>query len=356
MHIVLVGLNHRTAPVGLRERVAFGPEQQEPGLVRLRRELGLPEALILSTCNRVEIYAGVPELDGTLDRLAAFLGSHGRLGAEELHARLYRYSEPRSIEHLFSVVSGLDSMVIGETEILQQVKQAYETARRHGATGKSLNVLFQKALNAGKAVHERTRLGQGCLSVGTVAIELAQKIFGSLADRTVVLAGAGKVGELVIQRLAERGAGRQPVILNRSAERAQELAARYGGQAFGLDALPARLVEADVLITSISSSQPLVTGQQMAAVMVERRQRPLCLVDLGVPRNIDPAAGQLDNVYLFDIDDLEGLVNHHAVQRQDAIRESELIVRQKVGHFLSWWLREHGPCPVPLSSASAAVP
>ena len=354
MHIVLIGLNHRTAPIELRERLAFGPEQHAHGLTRLRYDVGVPEALILSTCNRVEIYAGVSELNGTLDRLTDFLGAHGGLETQELHSRLYRYTEPRSIEHLFSVVSGLDSMVIGETEILHQVKHAYDVARLHGATGKTLNVLFQKALNAGKTVQQRTALGRGCLSVGTVAIEFAHKIFGDLSHRTIALVGAGKIGEMVLKRLTERGAVAIRII-NRSEARARELAARYGGQAFELDSLATQALEADVLITSVSSPTALLTREQIATAMTARRQRPLCVVDLGVPRNIDPDAGRLDNVYLFDIDDLQGLVNHHVSQRQGAIRESELIVQQKVGHFLAWWQKEHGGC-VLSSSALAEAP
>ena len=349
MHIVLVGANHRSCPIELRERLAFQAEQLPAALTSLRQELGLAESLILSTCNRVEIYAGVPELDGTADRIALFLGVRSGVRQDELAAQLYTYTEPQSVQHLFSVAGGLDSMVLGETEILHQVKHAYELARLHGATGKVLNVLFQRALNAGKTVREKTGLSLGAVSVGTVALELAQKIFGDLRAYIVVLVGAGKVGELVIKRLTERGVSRIRV-LNRSVERAQLLASNYGGVAYPLETLQAQLLEADIVITSTDSPTALLSASELAPVMVARRHRPLCLIDLGVPRNLDPALGHLENVYLFDIDDLQGLVNHQTAQRRQAVAESQAILEQKVGHFIAW----HRSC-VPWSSGLAAV-
>ena len=355
MQIILVGANHRSCPIDVRERLAFRPEQL-PGAYRmLQRDVGLPEALILSTCNRVEIYAGVPEPNGTADRLSAFLSRHGQVNEQQLKPCLYAYTEPRSVEHLFSVASGLDSMVLGEAEILQQVKQAYELARDHGLTGKMLNVVVQKALHTGKAVRSQTGLGRGCVSIGTVAVELAQKIFGRLQPYTVLLVGAGKIGELTLKRLADRGVSKVRV-LNRSRERAQRLAASYGACAMELESLREQLRDADIAILSTSSPEALVTRAQLAALMPLRRQRPLCLIDLGVPRNVEPDAGQLENVYLFDVDDLQGLVNHHHEQRRQALDESQAIVQRKVGHFLAWRNREFGQCIASSSSGLAAAP
>ena len=353
MHIVVVGANYRSCPIDVRERLAFRSEHLPAAYAALRRELRLAEALILSTCNRVEIYAGTPVLDGALGRLASFLSGHGRLEVAALRPQLYTYTQPVSVQHLFRVASGLDSMVLGETEILHQVKCAYEQAQRYGTTGKVLNVLFQKALNAGKTVRAQTAIGKGCVSVGTVAIELAQKIFGDLRPYTVLLTGTGKIGELVLKRLTARGVSRVRIV-NRSVERAQALAASSGGHAYGLESLAAQLVETDIAITSTSSPTALLSRAQLSSIMIVRRHRPLYLIDLGVPRNIEPAAGELENVYLFDVDDLQGLVDHNHEQRQQAALDSYAILERKVEAFLAWW-QEEVRC-APLSSELAEVP
>ena len=355
MHIVVVGLNHKSAPIELRERLAFNREQLPEALSRLREELGLMEAAILSTCNRVEIYAGVPDADGgTVARVAEFLSRRAAVDPSSLAPRLYSFTEPHSVHHLFSVASGLDSMVLGEGEILGQVRHAYEWARDHGATGKALNGLFQRALNTAKAVRTHTAIGQGATSIGTVSVELAEKIFGRLPKSVVLLVGAGKIGELTLRRLIERGA-RDVRIVNRSAERAGDLAAGCQAQALGWSELPSQLLAADIVITSTSAPSWLLSGRDMEAAMRQRHQRPLCLVDLGVPRNIDPAAGALENVYLFNIDDLQGLVAHAHRERQQAVQASQRIIDQKVGYFLTWWQEEIIGC-APSSSEPAAVP
>jgi glutamyl-tRNA reductase len=352
MRIVVVGVNHRSCPIDVRERLAFGTEALPQAYRTLQQGLGLPEAMILSTCNRVEIYAGVPAADGLVPRMSRFLQEHGRLDDDLFATALYRFEEPRSIEHLFTVASGLDSMVLGETDILHQVKHSYELARRHGMTGNTLNVAVQKALNAAKAVQQRTGLGRGRLSVGTVAIELAQKIFGDLRPYSVLLVGAGEIGELVFKRLADRGVA-QRVLINRSLERAQGLAAIYGGVADSLDRLPERLVEADIVLASTSATEPLITRTALAPIMARRRNRPLCLIDLGVPRNVEPAVGGLENVYLFNVDDLQGLVDHHHLQRSQAVGESQAIVAQKLQGYLAW--RDRQRRRDPWSSALAAA-
>ena len=352
MHIVLLGVNHRLAPIDVRERLAFRSEELASVFSRLRGDVGLKEALVLSTCNRVEIYASVPELNGSLDRLHQFLSDHGRMSVGELAERAYCYTEPRSIRHLFAVASGLDSMVLGETEILHQVKHAYESARHHGATGKVFNVLFQRALNAAKAVRAETGIGQGCTSVGTVAVELAEKIFGQLGSASVLLVGAGKIGELTLKRLADRGV-RDVRIMNRSPERAVELAATYQATAVPLSSLEQQLADADIVITSTSAPGFLLSRGDIEAALHRRHQRPLCLVDLGVPRNIEPAAGGLDNVYRFDVDDLQGLVLYTHRERQQAVQASQAIIDRKVERFLAWW-REEQAC-VPLLSGPVAA-
>jgi len=348
MPIVVVGVNHRCAPVALRERLAFRPEQIPAVLRTLREDVGLGEAVVLSTCNRVEIYAVVPELDGALDQLERFLGRHGRVAGTELCARLYRYTEPQSVAHLFRVTSGLDSMVLGEGEILYQVKRAYELAQRHGATGKLFHGLFQRALNAAKAVRTQTSIGRGGTSVGTVAVELAEKIFGELSTATVLLVGAGKIGELALRRLAKRGV-QEVRIMNRSRERAALLAKRYAGIPVPLEQLGEQLLEADILITSTTAPRYLLSREDVVAAMPKRHHRPLCVVDLGVPRNIEPAVGSLENVYLFDIDDLQGLITSRHEERQQAAVEAEAILEEKVARFIAW--RQEEGFPSSLSSS-----
>ncbi len=343
MHIALVGLNHRTAPIELREQLAFGREELPRVFNRLREETGLREAAILSTCNRVEIYAGVAAIDGSFDRLDRFLSAHAGIGLARLQPSLYHYTEPQSVRHLFSVVSGLDSMVLGEGEILHQVKHAYESARGCGATGKALNVLFQRALNAAKTVRTETAIGRGYTSVGAVAVELAEKIFGDLSRAVVALVGAGKIGELTLKHLAACGV-REIRVMNRSLERAANLAAAYGAKSLPLTQLPAQLIEADVLISSASAADFLIRREDVAAAMPARHHRPVCLIDLGVPRNVEPALARLENVYLFDIDDLQEWVDRHDRIRQEALHESHEIIEQKVRRFIGWWQEEIADC------------
>ncbi len=341
MHIVLVGVNHRSAPIELRERLAFRREQLPDAFATLRERIGLEEAAILSTCNRVEIYAKADTLTA-VDRLQRFLSDHGQVALPEVSPQLYHSTEPRSVHHLFSVASGLDSMVLGEAEILCQVKHAYDWAKEHGATGKVLNVLFQKALNTAKAVRTHTAIGRGCTSIGTVAVELAEKIFGHFSTSTVLLIGAGKIGERTLSCLSERGM-RNMVVMNRSAERAVRIAAEHAALAVPLEHLTAQLHEVDIVICSTSSTNPVLSRDILAQAMHNRHQRPLCLIDLGVPRNVEPSVGSLENVYLFNVDDLQGLAAHHHEARVQAVGEAQRIIDHKVNHFLDWW---HGECRV----------
>ena len=335
MHIVVVGINHRSAPIDIRERLAFSQEGLPQVLERLRADVSVPEAAVLSTCNRVEVYVAAPALNGTIDRLQDFLSRHGRVDRAILAPRFYSYTQPLSVQHLFSVASGLDSMVIGEHEILCQVKHAYERARVLGATGKTLNVLFQRAINAAKEVRTQTTIGSGSASVGSIAVDLAERIFGEMNGRAVLLVGAGPMSELVLRRLVDRGL-KQVRLLNRSIERAERLAKAYGGVAMHLARLEEELVGADIVITSLGSGAHVLDKRKIARAMHQRRQRPLCLIDLGVPRNLDPAAASLENVYLFNVDDLQGLVERFLYQRQAAMEKSRQIVDQKAGRFLSW--------------------
>ena len=338
-HIVVVGLNHRSAPLDLRERLAFDSSLLPTALARLRRELGLKETAILSTCNRVEIYAAVPELDGTVGRLHTFLSQHGRLDCDTLTDCLYHYTEPESIRHLFAVAGGLDSMVLGESEILGQVRQAYDWAKQSGTIGKIFHALFQRALNVGKQVRTQTRIGCGSTSVGALSVELARKIFKDLSCAVTILIGAGEVGELTLKRFIERGV-KDVRVMNRSYERAARLAAAYGATPLPLEQLGLQLREVDIVVSSTRAPAYLLSRGEIAAAMPSRSQRPLHLLDLGVPRNLDPEIGNLENVYLFDLDSLQGLIEQSSRGREHALQQSRAIIDRKVSLFLSWWHKE----------------
>jgi len=334
--IIVVGVNHKTAPIEVRERLAFAGEHIASALQHLQETTGLEECAILSTCNRVEIYSAVPDSDGVLPRLYDFLALHGQLGRAQLDPSLYTQVQPASIEHLFRVASGLDSMVLGETEITAQVKDAYALAHRHGAVGKLLHALFQRALHTAKEVRTHTGLSRGAASVGSVAVELARKIFGHLQHCNILLLGAGAVSELVLKHLVDRGAT-HVTIANRSLEQAVGLAEKYRGRATGLSRSHEELVEADVAITATATSHHVLTAEAIAHLMKARRQRPLFLVDLGVPRNIEPATSALENVYLYDIDDLQSVVADHRQEREQAVAQATAIVQRKVHHFMEWF-------------------
>lgn len=353
MHIVVVGINHRSAPIDLRERLAIGQEQVPQVLDRLRNQVGLEEAAVLSTCNRVEIYGRVSSLEGAVQRLSRFLSDHGGFEETSLASRLYSHAEPHSVHHLFSVASGLDSMLLGEVEISQQVKHAYELARAHGACGKIFHALFQKALNTAKAVRTHTTISQGATSVGSVSVELAGKIFDPLSKAVVLLVGAGKIGELTLRRIRDRGV-RDVRVINRSVDRAVELAALYGARPIAFGQLQEQLAEADIVITSTSASSFLLGRLEAEQAMRVRHHRPLCFIDLGVPRNIDPAVGRLENVYRFDIDDLQKVVSHAHENRRQAVAACHRIIDEKVDRFLYWWQQEQA-CPPDASYSEAAA-
>ncbi len=331
--IFVIGLNHKTAPVALRERLAFAPASLPGMLAQLRAVAQLEECLVLSTCNRVEIYGAVPALNGSVARVQEFLRRHS--GVDGLEPHLYVLQQPQSIEHLFAVASGLESMVLGEGEILGQVKQAYETARAAGTTGRTFNVLFQKALNAAKEVRTLTGIGRGSLSVGSTAVALARKIFGDLSRHQVLMVGAGKMSRQVLASLTAQGA-RELLIANRTVERARELTASCNGTALSLDALAWGLQRADIVISSTAAPQPVVTSELVRRVMGLRHQRPLFMIDIAVPRDVEPSAGHLPNVFLYDIDDLAGVMRASLASRTREVDAGRAIVTRKSRLFLEW--------------------
>src|ERR1700687_115423 len=311
MEIVLIGLNHRTATVELRERVAFSVEQACEAADQLRARGILEETLVLSTCNRSELY-GVPrelvaESSGAIE---LFLASFHQLPLAELNASLYRHRDRNAVNHLFRVAAGLDSMLLGEAEILGQVREAYRIALDHGATGPVLNRMFQGALEVGKRVRNETEIGTRPVSVAFAGVKLAERIFGKMNNHRALIVGAGATSEQVVRHLCDRGI-KQLRVLNRTEEHAVDLAARFGGEVVPWENLPAALEWPDLIVTSVSSAEPILTRAAIERAMSRRGNRALLMIDLGVPRNIAAGVADIYNTYLYNIDDLTEIVEQN---------------------------------------------
>lgn len=336
MRVALIGVNHRTAPVELRERVAFDADKARRACEVLTRSGLLREAVVLSTCNRSELYS-VPEDSASeigtalLDFLAKF---HG-VPVTELAPSIYILEDAAAVRHLFRVASGLDSMLLGEAEILGQVREAYKRAFGQGTTGSVLNRLFQSALDAGRRVRSQTELGARPMSVAFAAVKLAEQIFGSLRERTALILGAGTVGEQLVEHLRNRKVAHL-LVANRSWERAQALARRFGGELAHWEELGRVWTRPDIVVTSLASGEPFLTRAELQAAMAARGNRPLFVIDLGVPRNVEPAAGELYNVYLYNVDDLTEIVEQNRRARQQEIPRAEKIVEEHVARFEAW--------------------
>ncbi len=336
MEIVLIGLNHRTATVELRERIAFSAEQAREAAEQLRSRGILEETLVLSTCNRSELY-GVPgEL--SLDSSGAvelFLATFHHLAPGELNASLYRHRDTHAVRHLFRVAAGLDSMLLGEAEILGQVRDAYRIALEHGATGPVLNRMFQGALEVGKRVRSETEIGTRPVSVAFAGVKLAERIFGKLNSHRALIIGAGATSEQVLRHLCDRGI-KQLRLLNRTADRAVDLAVRFGGEVVPWENLDAALEWPDLIVTSVSSNEPILTRAMLERAMVARGNRALLLIDLGVPRNVAGDAADLYNTYLYNIDDLTEIVEQNKKARQAEVPRAETIIEEQLEKFLHW--------------------
>jgi len=330
--ILVVGLSHHTAPVTLRERFAFS-EARVPSVLQALRDAGLAdEAVVLSTCNRVEIYwATTLEPRRAFSELRQFLVNCHEY-KDPLTDELYSLAEPQSIEHLFRVACGLDSMVLGETEILGQLKKAYDFALQQGYTGPVLNKAFQKTFNVAKHVRTETNIQRGSISVGSVAVELAEKIFSSLSDRHVMVVGAGETSEKTARALLSRGA-RSIIVSNRSYERGAALATELGGTAIHFDEWSNAFADVDIVISSTSAPHYILDRPKLEPLMRLRRNRPLLLIDIAVPRDIDPQVNFLDNVYLYNIDDLQAIADDHLKQRKEEIARCEAVIRERAAQL-----------------------
>ena len=351
MNVIVIGLSHHTSPVELRERFAFA-EAKIPGALQSLRDSGIAsEAVILSTCNRVEIYAAT-ELDAAraFAELKQFFARRGETPGEplannedgsrgrsphqnEIGEEIYAFAEPQSLHHLFKVACGLDSMVLGETEILGQLKDAYKLAHQHKHTGARLNKAFQRAFNVAKHIRTHTSIQRGSVSVASVAVELAEKIFSSLAEREVLVIGAGETSEKVARALLSRGA-KSIIVASRSFERAKILAKEFGGRAVQFDDWAAEFEKIDIAISSTSAPHHILDRAKLEPLMKARKNRPLLLIDIAVPRDIAPEVNFLENVYLYNIDDLQSIADDYLKQRKEEIVRCEEIIAEKVKPLL----------------------
>jgi glutamyl-tRNA reductase len=337
--IVVVGLNHKVAPVEVRETLAFNKRSLEEALARYRSGNGAhpygAEGVILSTCNRLEVYTVASCRDEGYEAVCRLLEDcHGE-PREAFEPYLYTYADAEAVEHLFSVAAGLDSMVLGEHEVLGQVTDAMETGLSLGAAGKVLAALFRHAIEAGKRARTETNISQGVTSIGHVAVDLAEDVFGDLSACRVLVIGAGEMAELTVEALV--GAGAEDLsILNRTRARAERLATQFDARALGWERMDQALSWADIVITSTAAPHAIVHPENVRQAMVARRDRPLFLIDIAVPRDAEPEVGDLDDVYLYDIDDLQAVVEESKTRRRQEVPRVETIIGQVQEEFLSW--------------------
>ncbi len=333
MPLFAIGLNHDSAPVAVRESLAFNAEALGDALQSARSETGADEVAILSTCNRTEIYIRLPHTDPEV--VIGWLTRHQRVDLRKVRPHLYVRRSTEAMRHLMRVSAGLDSLVLGEPQILGQVKDAYHKAANAGCLGAVLERLFQHAFAVAKQVRTDTDIGSNPISVAFAAVTMAKQIFDDFPNRTAVLVGAGETIELVARHLGQQGIGRV-LVANRNVERAKRLAEAHDGEAMSLNDLPRRLGEADVVVSSTGSSLPILGKGTVERAVRVRRHKPMFMLDLAVPRDIEPEAGEMDDVYLYTVDDLRGVVAENMRSRQDAATQAEAIVEQQVRHYLEW--------------------
>ena len=335
MGILVVGLSHRTAPIEVREKLNF-PESTLPDALRkLMTYEGIRESLILSTCNRVEIYAAVQDSAIGIERIKQFISEYHGLSREALDKSLYVYPDAQGVRHTFRVASSLDSMVLGEAQILGQLKDAFDIALKAKTTSTILNKLIKKSISVAKRVRTETRLAEGAVSISTAAVELAKKIFGELEGKVVMLLGAGEMAELAAQHLLGNGV-KNIMVANRTFERAEELATEFKGDAIRFEHFPDALVMVDILICATGAPQYVVKRDIVSHALKERRNKPIFMIDISNPRNIDPDVDKVDNVYLYDIDDLQGKVDVNTEGRAKEAEKAEQLIMLEIETYLQW--------------------
>ncbi|CAM3933436.1 glutamyl-tRNA reductase [Lederbergia lenta] len=335
MHIIVVGLNYQTAPVEIRERLAFTEDALPNAMVALKNKKSILENMIVSTCNRTEVYAVVDQLHTGRYYIKEFLSEWFNIDQKEFSNHLFVREHEAAIEHLFKVTCGLNSMVLGETQILGQIRTSFLQAQENGATGTVFNHLMKQAITLAKKAHSQTDIGANAVSVSYAAVELAKKVFGNLQNKHVLVIGAGKMGELAIKNLYSNGATKVTVI-NRTFEKAQTLAERFDGEAKSLQELQCAIMEADIIISSTGARGYVVDKDMMESMEKMRKGRPVFLVDIAVPRDLDPAISDIENAFLYDIDDLEGIVQSNLAERERAAEKIMLMIEEEMVEFNEW--------------------
>ena len=335
MKVFIVGLNHKIADIEVREKLAFdGPKLLE-GLMRFKELPEVQEAIILSTCNRVELYANVNDTGKASESIKTFLSAFHGIKRSSLDKALYMYDDIDAVKHIFRVASSLDSMIVGEPQILGQLKDAFELALEKKTTGILLNKLMKKSISVAKRVRTETRIAENAVSISFAAVELAKKIFTDLSERSFMLLGAGEMAELAARHLITNGV-KEVMVANRTYKRACDLAQEFNGRPVKFEEFINEMVHADIIICSTGAPDYILMKNEMHKVMKERKQSQVFLIDISVPRNIDPEINELENVYLYNIDDLQGVVDENVSERQQEAEKAEKIVEDEIETFLKW--------------------
>lgn len=335
MTLFAFGINHKTAPVEIREKVAFAPEKLPEALQQLTHTANIHEAAIVSTCNRTELYCGLDSDDG--NAIVKWFSDYHHLSTEDVAPYIYTHTGNEAVQHILRVASGLDSLVLGEPQILGQIKDAYAMASEAGTIGRQLNRLFQHTFSVAKQVRTDTAIGASPVSVAFAAVNLAKQIFADLSEHTALLIGAGDTIELVARHLSEQQV-KKIIVANRTVERAQALLEQFEfeGEAIALASMPERLVEADIIISSTASQLPILGKGAVERALKSRKHRPMFMVDIAVPRDIEPEVGSLDDVYLYTVDDLQEVIEEGRQSREEAAEQAEEIIEQQVEHYMGW--------------------
>lgn len=335
MNILVVGLNHKTAPIEIREKIAFDGPKLEEAVNILKNSTTVKESIVLSTCNRVEIYAGVSNADAGEESIKDFISGFHKVPRDVLDKSLYIHKGREAIRHIYRVASSLDSMVVGEPQILGQLKDAYDAALNNKSTGVFLNKLMRKSVSVAKRIRTETKIAESAVSISFAAIELAKKIFDDLATKSFMLLGAGEMAELAARHLINNGV-KDVYVTNRTTSRAEELAREFHGKVLLFDDFVQELKHTDIVICSTGAPHYILMEDQVYKSMKERKQKPMFIIDISVPRNIDPDINKLDNVYLYDVDNLQGIVETNIQERGVEAEKAEVIVNDEIDSFLKW--------------------
>jgi glutamyl-tRNA reductase len=335
MNIVVVGLNYRATPVEIREKVAFLPSGIQKALAGLAALPAVQECLILSTCNRVELYATTNEIEGGTAQIKKFVADFHAVDVEDINSFFYTYSGQNAVRHLFRVASSLDSMVVGEPQILGQVKAAYSQACLAKTNALVLNRLLHRAFSVAKRVRSKTRISKKAVSIPFAAVEMVQRIFGGLQDKKILLIGSGKIGELAASQFLNSGVD-SIALINRTLEHAEKLAEKFQGQAIPLENLPDQLALVDIVLSSTAAPHYIIRPRDVEKVIQRRKGRPLFLIDIAVPRDVDPEVGNIPDVYLYDVDDLQGIISSNLQSRRQEADKAESIIEAEVRKFMNW--------------------